>query len=217
MLSRSGRTVFLAACSVAVGPWLVSPVFADPIRVTSGHTNGIELSAATDAVLIGDGLRLQGFGTISATAPLHPGDTATLDGQFSYGPNVQLFDVMVNGQAYRATLSGLLTFTTQPFVAPPPSNGGQAFFNTTFTMRGHVVGLSGAGSGAQQLFSVDVFGSGNATSTAFLVNNSVFLPTLTTISYNFTSDAVSPTPEPASLLLLGTGAAGLIARSRRRF
>lgn len=211
----SRRNVWTALCVVAMSSGVTSPVFADPIRITAGHTSVRGLASPGDAVLVGDGLQLIGLGTASASAPTQPGEIGTLDGQFSYQPNVNLFDVMVNGQSYRATLSGLLTFTTEPFVTPAAVDN-RGLFNTTFTMSGRIVGFSGIGNDAQELFSIDVFGTGTASANARFVDNRLYLPSGTDVFYSFTAGDVSPTPEPASLLLLATGAVGLVARSRRR-
>jgi hypothetical protein len=71
------------------------------------------------------------------------------------------------------------------------------------------------GSGGVPLFVGDFTGSGIATAhfRAPIADPGGALFFADHIDYDFTS-TTSPTPEPASLLLFGTGAAGLFARRR---
>jgi hypothetical protein len=95
-----------------------------------------------------------------------------------------------------------------------PLNVGTEFtLTTTFTMTGLVsfeeFDLQGAGLTGYK-FNSEVFGSG-IVSLSFAYNPLFQHYILTTIRYDFT-----PIPEPTTLFLLGTGLAGLAARSRRR-
>jgi hypothetical protein len=64
----------------------------------------------------------------------------------------------------------------------------------------------------EQLFTADLFGTGTARLNLALSGNRYVPDEAASLSFKFESAAASATPEPGSLLLLGTAIAGLIAR-----
>jgi hypothetical protein len=208
---------------------MAGPASADPVTITSGHVVAKELVGGF-FTFTGDGLSLMagvpdGFQStlFLECSPCASNTPVTVslsshvfDGDFASGAPGE-----VNGVSYPVTfLGGQLQFNSSSFstAALTPTN---KTFSAPFTFTGTIVGCPRTdclGSPGPNVFSVDLTGSGTATTT---FNDPVpdfnggLLYIAGPITYDFATVSPSPTPEPASLLLLGTGLAA--AWQSRRF
>ena len=209
---RRVRQISILACSI----WVAAvSAYADPIQVTAGRAFMYWDGTGANAMLLGSGLSVHADtynGGLIGFAP----PTATLDGGVTFGTlggMQHTWSVTVDGTSYVAFLTGFLTFDTAPFDVPRPSaNSGDVTFTTPFVMTGRLRGSTEALGGGSVLFDVDLAGIGTASTTArpagpgYLVNGGV--------TYDFAA-ASAATPEPATLLLMGSGVAGVLLRRRR--
>ena len=115
----------------------------------------------------------------------------------------------------------LLSFTSGTFVMPdgPATNDGLIAITTQFTASGTIIvqNISGVDNSLTQVFAGDFIGSGTATFTFGYVSSFLHVLELKSARYRFDGGGFpQPVPEPSTLVLLGSGVAGLAARQRRR-
>lgn len=219
-MSSCVRTLSSAAAALVLSAVTAT---ADPIQITSGflvwHAGG-----PIDVTLGGDGFTFAG-GTNRTEGLFMPIEQCTLP-ECGPGTTVDLLAYAL-GNAYSgtATLDGT-TYTNVGTLAGPSSietrwtgaleipgafTGGTLFAPFLFTGR-----FSVDGTPTVPAQNVDLFGFGTAALTFSPYADPQFPNRFVLDSLSYTFEAAEPTPEPASLLLMGTGLCAIAAARRRR-
>jgi hypothetical protein len=221
------RKFVLQSMSVLIGIGLMgtTQALADPVTVTGGHVTA-QISGGT-FTLSGDGFYLSGAppggyeSGIWECTPCRASDGLNLSLSSSAGGSFDDLPGEFDHVHYdRTYLAGHLAFTAGDMTSAILA--GQTLIRMPFTFSGELANYdsyeSRATPGSLPLFIATFTGTGLAT--AYFkgpvadADGALFLADR--ITYDFAPDAPLPTPEPASMLLVGTGAAGLLARRRVR-
>jgi hypothetical protein len=220
------RTIIrsLVCLGVFVATFGVVPAYADPMRITSGVFTANQTSS--EFTFLGDGLRLSaaGNGLTSSLFSCTPCETSP-PMELSFSGDLAGADLrggepgQFNGVSYDHTfLAGSLYFSGQSFSTSMLS-ADNLTLSSPFSMTASIQNYaSGATSTSEPpLFTASLFGRGIATARFGMVAVPGQAPlfTINSVSYQFQSEPAAVTPEPASLLLLGTGLAGVVMRRRR--
>jgi hypothetical protein len=198
-------------------------VYADPVRVQSGVVQ-YDTGDPAGLLLQGDDFFLTGVFLGLGTAPHSAclpscGEGTEINLSSVFGGPETGFDL---GQVTGATIGGV---TYVPPILQDTAFVGTLTFNasTVVVSGGTVEGLRlsspftftaqfAAVADGTSLFSLDLFGNGQATIGLDRLSNGQYM--FSSMEYRF--DSADPVPEPATLLLVGAGIAGLASRRRSR-
>jgi len=211
------RNKWLPVLALVIFCAFASEVRADPVVITSGS-----LSFGRDGFvrfnLLGNGFTTQGTAGASQLgssfcSPCRPGETVRIRQSGSIGP--PLFGVATFNGISAPAIGGSLGF--DGFNTLPTEFVSTLIIEVPFTFNGVFSGFDSnpAQGPANRLFTTTLTGQGIATLqlSGCLHCFPGGLYQFDSITYNFQPAAV---PEPTTLLLLGTGLAGVAARVRQR-
>jgi hypothetical protein len=211
--SRVARVTRVAclALGLTIG---ATAAFADPIRIV---TAGDFFSGNDDTGFNFGGADFhfqvtQPLDAVVSCTPCTPGTPINLSSTVAVS-GWQPGTATIDGQTYQSVFfSGSLNFQAGTVIAP----GGDAsiLLISPFTFTGSLAGYADASLTGTPLFSTSLVGGG--ASAVALFSNEVVSTGLSLNQVDYHFDAASPTPEPSSMLLLGSGAAWLATRRRKR-
>jgi hypothetical protein len=191
---------------------------ADPVVITSGVITAQAPILAGDAVvqLEGDMFSLEGHFSEGGSDICLPCMAGTHTIAMFWGGDMGAGSGVVGGISYPSLFFAGTGFRVEGNATLPPD--GPSTFSLTFPFSvaaGSTIWGFSDSARTNQVFALDVTGSGTAEMTVVRPTSGPALYSTQALSFTF-RPSPAPTPEPTSVLLLGTGLVGAISRRRRR-
>lgn len=218
------RTLILSALPLLLLLLCLAPeAKADPILITSGHVS-FGGPVVNGQVVADDTFSLQGQGVsisgvtrnILGASVFSPGDTYRINRGFVNDPLFPVGSFTAGGVTYTSFMFGSdtlnLQFEAQDAIIPTGTDQQQLVFSVPFTMTGFIF-VVGNTPGVPGVLT-NITGSGTATFTATRVNSPDPNAPWSGRSLTYNFGPAQPVPEPATMVLLGTGLAALAARRK---
>jgi len=205
------RQAFGVTCALLMS---CSAAYADSIVVTGGSLSQTSVGGNTPFVLQGDGLRVAGTGYEN---PVGPGNCNPCFAGSTFITFNSTLTSFVNLGPADVFLDGTMVFLGPSFPASLAVSNPTPTLIAPFTFWAMLRGFPTSSLTGTPIFDEVFVGHGTATANYNLtIGPGATLVTFRDVVYQFEPGAApSPTPEPGSVVLILTGMAAVIARSRR--